>query len=222
MVEELNVVIVGVGGQGQLFLSRLIAELFAKHGIESLIAETHGMSQRGGSVIVHVRVGSRVKAPLIPLGGAHVLLGMELIESARYLDYLMVGGVALVNDKMIRPAGQVVKLGEGDLVEYIRSRTPYLVLLSSSREAVKLGVPLSANVHMFGAFVELMELAGLLEGVDDLVPSLLPRRHLELNLKLYRMGREELRSKLSREHVEGIKKVLVGGASPPSSAQLLS
>lgn len=212
MVEELNVVVVGVGGQGQLFLSRLIAEVFARRGIGSLVAETHGMSQRGGSVMVHVRVGSRVRAPLIPLGEAHVMLGMELIESARYLDYLRVGGVALVNKKLIRPAGQLVKLGEEELVEYISSRTPYLVLLSSSTEAVKLGVPLSANVHIFGAFVELMELAGLLEGVDDVVPSLLPRRQLELNLKLYRMGREELRSKLSREQVEGIKKVLAGGS----------
>jgi len=208
VVEELNVVIVGVGGQGQLFLSRLIAEVFAKHGIGSLIAETHGMSQRGGSVIVHIRVGSRVRAPLIPTGEAHVMLGMELIESARYLDYLRVGGVALVNEKLIRPAGQVVKLREEDLVGYMRSRTPYLVLLSSSREAANLGVPLSANVHMFGAFVELMELAELLEGVDNLVPSLLPRRQLDLNLKLYRMGREELRSKLSREHIESIKKAL--------------
>jgi len=212
VVEELNVVVVGVGGQGQLFLSRLIAEVFARRGIGSLVAETHGMSQRGGSVMVHVRVGSRVRAPLIPLGEAHVMLGMELIESARYLDYLRVGGVALVNKKLIRPAGQLVKLGEEELVEYISSRTPYLVLLSSSTEAVKLGVPLSANVHIFGAFVELMELAGLLEGVDDVVPSLLPRRQLELNLKLYRMGREELRSKLSREQVEGIKKVLAGGS----------
>ena len=211
MVEELNVVVVGVGGQGQLFLSRLIAEVFAKRGIGSLIAETHGLSQRGGSVIVHARVGKRVKAPLISTGEAHVLLGLELIESARYLDYLRVDGVVLANEKLIRPAGQVVKLGEGEVIEYIRSRTPYLVLLSSSREASKLGIPLSANIHMFGAFVELMELAGLLEGVDDVVPSLLPRRYLELNLKLYRMGREELRSKLSREHVEGIKKVLAGG-----------
>jgi len=207
VVEELNVVIVGVGGQGQLFLSRLIAEVFAKHGTRSLVAETHGMSQRGGSVIVHVRVGSRVRAPLIPMGEAHVMLGMELIESARYLDYLKVGGVALVNEKLVRPAGQVVKLREEDLVEYIRSRTPYLVLLSSSKEATNLGVPLSANVHIFGAFVELMELAELLKGVDDLVPTLLPRRQLDLNLKLYRMGREELRSKISREHIEGIKKL---------------
>jgi indolepyruvate ferredoxin oxidoreductase beta subunit len=211
VVEELNVVIVGVGGQGQLFLSRLIAEVFARRGIGSLVAETHGMSQRGGSVIVHVRVGRRVKAPLIPIGGAHVMLGMELIESTRYLDYLRVGGVALVNEKMIRPTGQVVRLNEGELVNYILSRTPHLVLLSSSREATKLGVPVSANVHMFGAFAELMELAGLLEGVDDVVPSLLPRRQLELNLRLYRMGREELRGKLSRGQVEGIKKVLVGG-----------
>jgi len=210
VVEELNVVVVGVGGQGQLLLSRLIAEVFAKRGVGSLVAETHGLSQRGGSVIVHVRVGSRVRAPLIPLGEAHVMLGMELIESVRYLDYLRVGGVALVNKKPIRPAGQVVKLSEEELVEYIRSRTPYLVLLSSSAEAAKLGLPISANVHIFGAFVELMELAGLLEGVDGIVPSLLPRRQLELNLKLYRMGREELRSKLSREQVEGIKKVLVG------------
>ncbi len=210
-VRELNVVITGVGGQGQLFLSRLIAEMFLRMGVPSLVAETHGLSQRGGSVIVHVRVGDAVRAPLVPRGEADVMLGMELIEAARYADYLREGGVLLVNEKLIPPPGQGAKLREEEVLEYLRGRPVKLITVKSSKRAVELGAPLSANVHMFGAFVTLLEAAGAVDaGVDEVVKSILPRRQLEQNLVLYRLGREEARSKLGLGGAEEIKKLLLG------------
>ncbi|MEM2006161.1 MAG: indolepyruvate oxidoreductase subunit beta [Sulfolobales archaeon] len=209
LVRELNIIVTGVGGQGQLFLSRLIAETFLRLGTPSLIAETHGLSQRGGSVIVHVRVGSTVKAPLIPWGHADVMLGMELIEAARYVDYLRESGVAIVNEKVIIPAGQSVKLKEEEIFRFLREKPIKLFVVRSSQRAVNLGTPLSANVHMFGALVALLEAVGMLTpGVDTIVEGILPKRMLDRNLILYREGKDELKARLSSGDIEEIKKAL--------------
>ncbi|MCX8185056.1 MAG: indolepyruvate oxidoreductase subunit beta [Sulfolobales archaeon] len=208
-IRELNLVITGVGGQGQLFLSRVISETFLRLGIPSLVAETHGMSQRGGSVIVHVRIGDAVKAPTIPQKQAEIMIGMELIEAARYVDYLRDGGVAIVNEKLITPPGRNVKLKEDDLLKYLREKPIKLLTVRSSQRAVSLGIPLSANVHMFGAFIGLLEAVRTLDSsVDDVVKSVLPRRFLDQNLLLYRAGKEDIKKELNLEEIEKIKKIL--------------
>lgn len=209
LVGELNVIVVGVGGQGQLFLSRLIAETFLRYDTPTLVAETHGMSQRGGSVIVHVRIGRDVRSPLIPVGQADVMLGMELIETVRYSHYIREEGVVLANDKVIVPPGQGVAVGRDELVRYLESRPLRLVLLPSSQRATSLGIPLSANVHLFGALVALLEAAGIFdEKVDSVVESLLPRRYLSLNTLLYRMGKEDLKPSLNQIGLTEVKKIL--------------
>jgi indolepyruvate ferredoxin oxidoreductase beta subunit len=208
-VRELNIVIAGVGGQGQLFLSRLVAETFLRYGVPSMVAETHGMSQRGGSVLVHVRVGKDVRAPLIPKGRADIMLGMELIETARYVDYVKEGGVILANDKMIVPPGQHAKVERNALIEYVSGRSVRLYLLPSSSRAASLGIPLSANVHIFGALVALLELAGIFGAeVDSLVEALLPRRFLTQNTVLYKLGKEDLKSVVNPVGLTGIQKLL--------------
>ncbi|MEM1623801.1 MAG: indolepyruvate oxidoreductase subunit beta [Sulfolobales archaeon] len=210
LASELNIVVTGVGGQGQLFLSRLIAETFLRLGTPSLVAETHGMSQRGGSVIVHVRVGSTVRAPLIPKGEADIMLGLELIEAARYVDYLRANGVAIVNEKLILPAGQSLKLKKEEVLEFLREKPIKLIVVKSSQRAVSLGVPLSANVHMFGALVALLEAVGILPpDIDAIVGDILPKRMLDRNLLLYREGKGDIKTQLGSEEIEKIKKVLL-------------
>lgn len=207
-VNELNIVITGVGGQGQLFLSRLIAETFLRYGVPSMIAETHGMSQRGGSVIVHVRVGKDVRAPLIPEGRADIMLGMELIEATRYIGYVRERGIVLANDKVIIPPGQQVKIGKDVLIDYLSNRPIKLFLIPSSSRAASLGIPLSANIHMFGALVAVLELAGVLDAeVDSLVESLLPRRFLVQNTAIYRLGKEDLKSMIDPASLAEIQKL---------------
>lgn len=219
LIKELNIVVTGVGGQGQLFLSRLIAETFLRLNVPSLVAETHGLSQRGGSVIVHVRVGDEVKAPLIPRGRADIMLGMELIEAARYVDYLRINGVAIVNKKLIRPIGQNVKLGEEEVLRFLKEKPIKLLVVKSSQQAVNLGIPLSANIHIFGALISLLETVGILTPeVDAIVESILPKRLLNQNLLLYRVGKEETKTQLSLGEVEEIKNVLLGSSSLSSSA----
>lgn len=208
-VKELNIVVTGVGGQGQLFLSRLIAETFLRYGVQSMIAETHGMSQRGGSVIVHVRVGKDVRAPLIPEGHADIMLGMELIEAARYVSYVKEKGIVLANDKVIVPPGQQVRISRSTLIEYLSNRPIKLYLIPSSSRAASLGIPLSANIHMFGALVAILELAGVLgTEVDALVETLLPKRFLAQNIAIYKLGKEDLRSAIGSANLAEIKELL--------------
>ena len=98
-----NLVIVGVGGQGTLMASRLLGRLAMDAGSVVKVSEVHGMSQRGGSVITHVRVGETVYSPLVSLGDADYLLSFEALEAARAAAYLKPDGIAIVNSQRISP-----------------------------------------------------------------------------------------------------------------------
>jgi len=105
MVEEFNIVIVGTGGQGVISASNILgwAALKLNKDIKVRTAETHGMAQRGGTVIVHLRFGKDVESPLVKMNNADVILSFELIEAVRYLNYLKRDGILLVNDESIIP-----------------------------------------------------------------------------------------------------------------------
>ncbi|MBQ4347177.1 MAG: 2-oxoacid:acceptor oxidoreductase family protein, partial [Firmicutes bacterium] len=96
-------IICGVGGQGSVLLSRLLAQCALYKGISARTAETIGMAQRGGSVTSHVRTGKTVHSPLIPKGGADLLLGLEPAEALRGLSFLKPGGIAVVSKSAVVP-----------------------------------------------------------------------------------------------------------------------
>ncbi len=98
MNESINFTLVGVGGQGTILASDVLAELGLKLGYDVKKAEVHGMSQRGGSVISHLRWGPAVYSPIIPRGEADMLIAFEKLEAARFIHYLRPGGMVLVND----------------------------------------------------------------------------------------------------------------------------
>lgn len=98
-----NLVIVGVGGQGTLLASKILGRLALSEGCCVKVSEVHGMSQRGGSVITHVRVGEEVSSPIVALGTADYLLSFEQLEAARALGFLKPEGIAIVNTQKISP-----------------------------------------------------------------------------------------------------------------------
>jgi len=100
---NVNIVIVGVGGQGILLASEILSETFMLAGYDVKKSEIHGMSQRGGSVVSHVRYGQKVFSPLVPEGEGDILFGFELMETYRYLPLLKKGGAVVVNDLEISP-----------------------------------------------------------------------------------------------------------------------
>ena len=98
-----DILIVGVGGQGTLLTSRIIAQVAVQLGYDVKVSEVHGMAQRGGSVVTQVRYGQKVYSPIIKKGGADVILAFEKIEAARWLDYLKADGMVIINNERVNP-----------------------------------------------------------------------------------------------------------------------
>jgi Pyruvate/2-oxoacid:ferredoxin oxidoreductase gamma subunit len=105
MPEDFNIVLVGTGGQGVIMASNILgwAALKANKNNKVRTAETHGMAQRGGTVIVHLRIGKNIESPLVKTNSADAILSLELVEAVRYIDYLKPNGILLVNNEIIIP-----------------------------------------------------------------------------------------------------------------------
>ncbi len=107
-MKELNVMVVGVGGQGTLLTSRIIGKTALNAGFDVKLSEVHGMAQRGGSVVTFVRFGESVKEPVIEEGTADILISFERLEALRYAHFLKKGGKIIVNDCRIDPMTVVI------------------------------------------------------------------------------------------------------------------
>ena len=148
-----DIIIVGVGGQGILLASRVLGRLAMDVGLDIKVSEVHGMSQRGGDVITHVRVGEKVLSPLVTEGEADAILSFELMEAARALPFLREGGRIVVNSQKIEPV--TVKIGAAEYPEGIDAllRSRGRVLEFDARAvAAECDAPKSVNIALLGAF----------------------------------------------------------------------
>ncbi len=148
-MSRINILICGVGGQGQLTLAKLLGEAAVKCDKEVMIAETRGLSQRGGSVAVYVRIGNRVYAPLF--NKADIVLALELIEAVRNIKMFSHETLAVVNSEVIKPNIPNVKVPSKDeLIEALRKTTKNLFIVNASEEAKRAGSPKSVNIVILG------------------------------------------------------------------------
>lgn len=188
--EITNILLVGVGGQGILLASEILAETVMLAGFDVKKSEIHGMSQRGGSVVSHVRYGSRVFSPIVPEGEGDILFGFELMETSRYLSLLKPGGTVIANDLRIAPPAILMgqeSYPEG-LADAIRSRFPDFLLLDGQKLASEAGNPRAANTVLLGAVSKRLDIDEKywLEALQKMVPA----KALEINKKAFMMGRE--------------------------------
>ena len=118
-----SILLVGVGGQGTILAGKILSQALLGAGYDVKMSEIHGMSQRGGSVSTHVRYGKIVESPVIERGGADILVGFELMEALRWLEYLRPGGDLIVNNYQINPMPVLIGMAEypNDLLEKIIS-----------------------------------------------------------------------------------------------------
>ncbi len=192
VARTVNIVVVGVGGQGLLTLSRILAEAAMARGLDALAAETHGLSQRGGTVIVHVRIGDEVHAPLIPLGGADYILSTELSETVRYLSYANRSTKVITNTKVILPAlpGLVKPIEPREVLEWLRSKVGKgnLYTIEASDIAAELGAPQSTNMVMLGAATPFLKDVLGLGYLEKRVARVGRGKIRELNLEAFRRG----------------------------------
>jgi indolepyruvate ferredoxin oxidoreductase beta subunit len=192
-----RVVIAGVGGQGTLLATRLIAETAIKQKLNVRIGETYGMAQRGGPVMGHIQIGEAY-SPQIRPGEADAILGFELAEATRRgVTYLKQGGLAIVNSKRIPPveviSGMRCYPKEEELLKLLKKVSSKVAVFDATILAEKAGDPIATNIVMLGALAA----SGILPfGENEIMAMMkesIPARFLELNLKAFRLGAEAFR-----------------------------
>lgn len=191
-MNELRFMLVGVGGQGTLLASNVLAEVGMELGYDVKKAEVHGMSQRGGSVISHVRWGAQVFSPIIPDGEADVLIGFEKLEALRFLRGLKPGGLLLVNEYAIVPV--TVSSGYGQYPDDETIQTAFAAVtanvhwLPAVRMAEEMGNAKAANMAMLGALSRLLDLPA--DPWLAVIERRVPKKFLELNRAVFKAARE--------------------------------
>jgi indolepyruvate ferredoxin oxidoreductase beta subunit len=186
-----SVVLVGVGGQGILLASTIVARAAMLAGFDVKTNEVHGMAQRGGSVIAQIRYGKEVNSPLVTLGQARVLGSLERIEALRCAHYLAPDGLAVVSDQAIVPV--TVSSGQAaypaDAEDRLRAVFPRLCYLDALGVATELGDVRAANVVLLGALSNGLDLAPEL-WTQAIEKSVAPK-YVALNLKAFEAGRTQ-------------------------------
>jgi indolepyruvate ferredoxin oxidoreductase beta subunit len=185
-----NVLLVGVGGQGILLASEILSEAAMLAGFDVKKSEIHGMSQRGGSVVSHVRYGAEVFSPIVPEGEGDILFGFELMETVRSLPLLKPGGTVVANDLQISPPS--VLMGQEPyperLPERIKSQFSDFLLVDCQKMATDAGNVRAANTVLLGAVSRLLNISEeyWLKALEKMVPA----KALEVNKRAFLMGRE--------------------------------
>jgi indolepyruvate ferredoxin oxidoreductase, beta subunit len=191
-----NIVITGVGGQGNVMASRVLSNMLVKKGFKVTIGETFGMSQRGGSVMSHIRVSqTAVWSPQIPKGMADLIIALEPIEAIRVLsDYGNPSVKVLVNLRPIYPVGVITGEDEYPPEAKIRETIAALVVeawfLAATEEAIRLGNPILGNIIMIGAIVGLGVLPMDRELFETVIREGMPDARVEANLRAFTIGRQ--------------------------------
>jgi indolepyruvate ferredoxin oxidoreductase beta subunit len=192
--DPLNVIVTGVGGQGNVLISQLIGRVLVKAGYHVTIGETYGASQRGGAVMSHLRVSRGAQfGPLIPEGSAHVILGLEPLETMRVLaQYGNPEVTVLANSRPVQPlavsTGAAEYPGREQIVSTLEQLSGRSWLIDASDIALDLGAGILANIAMLGALVGSGALPVGAEAFEmELRESLAPDK-LDLNLQAFRRG----------------------------------
>ncbi|MBS1261276.1 MAG: hypothetical protein MAG453_00597 [Calditrichaeota bacterium] len=195
MSEVVNVLIVGVGGQGVVLASNILCEVAVRAGLDVKKSEIHGMSQRGGVVTSHVRFGERVLSPLIMHGRADVVLGFEAAEALRFAHEVRDGGLLLSSTQKIPPPTGPVKKKQkrprypqtplSDAKQVCRGR---VVPVEADRIAAELGNPRLTNTILLGALSTGLAIDDALW--TDTIRQMVPSKTVELNLAAFARGKE--------------------------------
>jgi indolepyruvate ferredoxin oxidoreductase beta subunit len=191
---NLDIVFSGVGGQGVVVLSDIYCEAAMLDGFDVAKAEIHGMAQRGGSIVAYARIGNKVESPLIETGKADVIVGFEILETARALPMLKKNGAVIVNMKYIPPncmvAGAKPKKTE-DLMSLLRVRA-LVHEVEGIGIAEKLGNMLVVNTVLLGALSALPEIPVKVESFQQAIAGRFKEKYISLNLKAFQLGRDSV------------------------------
>ena len=190
-METKNIMIVGVGGQGSLLASKLLGRVLLDKGYDVKVSEVHGMSQRGGSVVTYVRYGDKVYSPIIDKGEADFIVSFELLEAARWTEYLKSGGKVVTNTQQVNPMPVITGAAEypQGLVEKMQAAGVDVDAIDALKLAEEAGSSKAVNIVLMGRlsryFTDIPQ-----EEWMAAVEKSVPAKFLELNKKAFQLGRE--------------------------------
>ena len=187
-MNSMNIMIVGVGGQGTLLTSRLLGAAAMNEGFDVKVSEVHGMSQRGGSVVTYVKYGEKIASPLIEVGEADIILAFEQLEAARWLKYMKPDGRMIVNTRKIDPMTVITGAATypAGVLEKLEAAGAKVTALDALDLAVEAGSPKAVNVVLVGVMAAGMDLDK--EVWINAIKETVPAKFLELNLKAFELG----------------------------------
>ncbi len=188
-METKNIMIVGVGGQGSLLASKLLGRLLLDKGYDVKVSEVHGMSQRGGSVVTYVRFGDKVYSPIIDKGEADFIVSFELLEAARWTEYLKQGGRIVTNTQQINPMPVIT--GAAQYPQQLAEKMAGLGIQVDAFDALGLaeeaGSSKAVNLVLMGRLSRYFDISE-----DDwhaAIEKSVPAKFLEMNQKAFSLGR---------------------------------
>lgn len=183
-----NVMIVGVGGQGSLLASKLLGRLLLNKGYDIKVSEVHGMSQRGGSVVTYVRFGDKVYSPVIDKGEADFIVSFELLEAARWTEFLKPGGKIITNTQKINPMPVIIGAAEypDDLQGKMRAAGIDLDAIDALTLAEQAGSSKAVNLVLMGRLSKYFDIPE--EEWMQAIEASVPAKFLEMNKTAFKLG----------------------------------
>ena len=188
-METKNIMIVGVGGQGTLLASKLLGRLLLDQGYDVKVSEVHGMSQRGGSVVTYVRYGDKVYSPVIDKGEADFIVSFELLEAARWLEFLRPDGRLITNTQQTNPMPVITGAAEypQNLVDKMTAAGAQVDAMDALALAEEAGSSRAVNLVLMGRLSRYFDLPE--EVWQNAITNSVPEKFLELNRKAFYLGR---------------------------------
>ena len=184
----MNIMIVGVGGQGSLLASRLLGRVLTEENFDVKVSEVHGMSQRGGSVVTYVRYGDKVYSPIIELGEADCIVSFEKLEAARYASYLKKGGRIIVNTQQIDPMPVITGRMEypADVLDRLAADGVDVDALDALSLAEEAGTAKAVNIVLMGRLAHVLGIPQ--EKWIAAIEATVAPKFVEVNKKAFLLG----------------------------------
>lgn len=186
---KMNILIVGVGGQGSLLASRILGRLFLSRGLDVKVSEVHGMSQRGGSVVTYIRAGKEVASPLVPEGEADLIIAFEKLEALRWFRSLKKGGNIIMNLREIDPMPVITGAAEypKDIAERLQKKGESVTAIDALTAAKAAGSIKTENMVMLGAASKVMDFSD--HDWQEAISQSVKPEFLEMNLRAFSLGK---------------------------------
>jgi len=184
-----NILLVGVGGQGTILVSRILTAGLMKAGYDVKMSEVHGMAQRGGSVTTQVRYGKKVYSPIIGRGQADILVSFEKMEAVRWTEYLKPDGIVVVNNYEIpsMPIASGKEEYPQGLIEALQGAFK-TVVIDAGKVAEELGNIKTQNIVLFGALVKALKMDEI--DWEEIIRETINPKLVDINIKAYNKGKE--------------------------------